>query len=98
MESNQETMQRALNKMPEKFSSNEFASLIRQYGMTDRQIKNKVANKFLLQNCIQINRKSWAKKDNDSLFANRHQEEQAVLLLKSLGYKILKPVTEYQEL
>ena len=98
MESTQETMQRALNKMSEKFSSNEFASLIRQYGMTDKQIKNKVANKFLLQNCIQINRKSWAKKDNDSLFSNKHQEEQAVLLLKSLGYKILKPVTEYQEL
>jgi hypothetical protein len=93
-----EELKRALNEMQDKFSSNEFASLSRRYGITDKQIKNKVANRFLLQNCIQINRKSWAKKNTNSLFDNKHQEEQAVLLLKSLGYKVYKPVTEYQEL
>jgi len=91
-------LKRALNEMPEKFSSNEFAGLARRYGITGKQIKNKVANKFLLQNCIQINQKSWAKKNTNSLFENKHQEEEAVLLLKSLGYKVYKPVTEYQEL
>ncbi len=93
-----EELKRALNEMQDKFSSNEFASLSRRYGITDKQIKNKVANRFLLQNCIQINRKSWEKKNTNSLFDNKHQEEQAVLLLKSLGYKVYKPVTEYQEL
>ena len=89
-----ESLQKALNDMPNYFSSNQFSRKAKRYGLTTRQVQDGVCAQFLHQNCIQMDTKrTWSKSqttDNDI--------SKAISLLKSKGYKVLKPVTEYQEL
>ena len=122
----------ALSEMEETFSSNEFMKFINP-SMGSRKLNMIYGHrKFLLENCIRVNKKSWRKKETSGtvfpgtavsvstpeLFPNtfkakeerllhdvsdlqkiQSEEEkvnEAVKLLKSKGYKILKP--SFQEL
>ena len=89
-----ESLQKALNDMPTQFSSNQFSRMAKKYGLTPRQVQDGVCAQFLHQNCIQMDTKrTWTKgqlSDDDI--------SKAIYLLKSKGYKVLKPVTEFQEL
>ena len=95
-------LQRALNEMPNVFSSNEFGTHTKRYGVTKKQINAGVLAKFLHRNAVQLSSKRmWRKKNPDNLFSMDNADDQvqdAIKLLKSLGYRVLKPVTEYQEL
>ena len=89
-----ESLLRALNDMPTQFSSNEFSRKAKKYGLTPRQVQDGVCAQFLHKNCTQMDTKrTWskAKLTDDDI-------SRAISLLKSKGYKVLKPVTEYQEL
>ena len=92
-----ESLQKALNDMPNYFSSNQFSRKAKRYGLTLRQVQSGVCAQFLHQNCIQMDTKrTWSKKQEHSEISRN--VEYAINLLKSKGYKVLKPVTEYQEL
>ena len=97
-----ESLQRALNDMPNQFSSNEFSKNAKKYGLTQREVLDGVCARFLHRNAVQLSTKRmWRKKNTSNLFAMDNADDQvqyAISLLKSKGYKVLKPVTEYQEL
>lgn len=87
-----EELFKALDEMPNKFSSTEFCKKAREFGITTRQVQDAVCSKFLKQNAIHVEKRTYTKiKDKSHL-------EKCIDYLKSKGYKVLKPVTEYKEL
>tara|TARA_R110001592_G_scaffold103236_1_gene290927 strand:- start:308 stop:610 length:303 start_codon:yes stop_codon:yes gene_type:complete len=95
-------LERTLKSMPQYFSSNEFSRKAQKYGVPMWQIKNGIIAKFLHKYAIQTNsRRTWVKKQeiNTEVIENiDFSVEKAIKLLKSKGYKIMKPITEYKEL
>jgi len=98
---------KTLNQMPFYFSSNAFTKKAMANGLPKNFVHNAECNRFLYANCNRHGRRQWSKKlevkekpteilhqDNSKLL----NEENAIALLKSLGYKILKPKTEFVEL
>jgi hypothetical protein len=103
----------ALEKMPSTFSSNKFSKKCVQLGFNKELIPSGVMNRFLHKNCEQLgSRRTWIKKpivnntkqqtiapSNSSINTNNSLtiEQEAIELLKSLGYRISKQVIEWQE-
>jgi hypothetical protein len=103
----------ALEKMPITFSSNKFSKKCQQLGLNKELIPSGVLNRYLHKNCEQLgSRRTWMKKpilnntrqltintSNSSINTNNSStnEQQAIELLKSLGYRITKQVIEWQE-
>ena len=87
-----EELFKALDEMPDKCSSSEFCSKAREFGITTRQIQDAVCSEFLKQNAIHLEKRTYTKtKDKTYL-------EKCIDYIKSEGYKVFKPVTEYKEL
>ena len=87
-----EELFKALDEMPNKFSSSEFCSKAREFGITTRQIQDAVCSKFLKQNAIHVEKRTYIKIESETYL------ERCIDYIKSEGYKVLKPVTEYKEL
>lgn len=95
-------LQKALNNMTKHFSSNQFSKEAKKHGITPRQVQDGICAKFLHKNAIQSNTKrTWIKIVEFDTKSKRNIDydiEYAINLLKSKGYKILKPITEFKEL
>lgn len=94
-----ENLKQALEKMPYTFTSHMFCRVAANYGLTKRDIDNGVVAYFLKQNCNQLSSKrSWAKKTagTNTIFQTSTLEE-AIKMVKDAGYKVMKPVNEWQE-
>lgn len=99
---------KTLNQMPMYFSSNGFTKKAMANGLPKNFVHNAACNRFLYANCNRHGRRQWSKKVDIKekqieldIIVNKSQmltENNAIALLKSLGYKILKPKTEFVEL
>lgn len=89
-------LEKTLSQMGNYFSSNEFSEQARDNGVSERQIKNGAIATFLHENAVQCEtRRMWRKK---TINKSEYRITEAIELLKSHGYKVLKPVSEWVEL
>lgn len=92
---------KTLNEMNFTFSSNEFAKKARKNGLTKQEVDNGAVASFLHRNALNAgSKRMWRKAalippTNDSKVDKINE---AINLLKSKGYKIMKPVSEWIEL
>lgn len=93
-------LEKTLNQMPSRFSSNEFAKRAKRNGLTDSEIRNGVVSNYLRITVVSDgSRRMWRKKDALSLISEEYNKtEEYIQYLKGLGYKILKPVNEWREI
>lgn len=96
-------LEMALEKMPNVFSSNQFSKKSKGLGYPIELIRNGNLAVFLHGHCIQLDtRRMWQKKEagikKAAAIKNTGNVEQAIALLKSLGYKLSKQVVEWQEI
>ncbi len=89
-----EIMKKTLGEMKSVFSSNEFSKKAKKNGLSAKEISNGVIALFLHQNAIQMDSRRMWKKDNNVQSNNLLE---AIQLLKSHGYKVMKPVNEWVE-
>jgi uncharacterized protein (DUF2252 family) len=90
-----EILKEVLAKMPKGFSTNQFNLVARKRGLADYQIENFSRN-FLHENCTLVSGRTWLKKDQNKTVVET-DIQQAINLLKSKGYKVMKPTTNYEE-
>ncbi len=88
-------LKEALAEMPRGFSTNQFNLVARKKGMADYQIDNHSRN-FLKRNCTLVSGRTWFKKDQSKQVVESDIQK-AINLLKSEGYKVMKPTTNYEE-
>lgn len=80
----------AFNRMNTTFTSNEFARVARELGVDSVKINKGICADYFKPKCKNIGGRIWQKSNiNKDL-----NEKNAVVLLKKLGYKILKPTFE----
>jgi len=93
-------LQKTLDEMEFSFSSNQFSKKARKNGLSKQEISNGIIAIFLHRNAIQGNtRRMWRKSNTlDSPKKIEDKIAEAIDLLKSSGYKILKPINEWIEL
>jgi hypothetical protein len=103
-----ELLNQVLGKMPNYFSSNEFANLAVKKGLPKKRVSFGDVSAFLHHNAIQSkeSNRMWHKKQ-DTKKANEIEipfckesknEENAISFLKSKGYRISKKVEEWVEI
>lgn len=93
---------KAFNAMPNQFTGDMFVAKLKDLGMKPKSIKyyEKRRTLFYRNNTIKVNRRTYEKRNlfSQNSPKSESEEEKAIELLKSKGYKILKPVTEFQEI
>jgi hypothetical protein len=98
-----------LEKMPVIFSSNQFSKLAQKKGIPKNFVNNGGISDFLRYYAEQCgSRRIWKKNTIENepkvfipkLFKSEKNtnKEDAINLLKSLGYKIMKPITQFEEI
>lgn len=92
-----EILERALEIMPNEFTSNQFARTARELGIPQRLIDNGIVGNFLSAHVYRVSpdARSWYKDSQKVLTGNI---ESAIALLKQNGYKVFKPVSDWQEI
>jgi hypothetical protein len=91
---------KTLNEMTFIFSSNSFSNRAKKNGLTKQQINNGAISHFLHLNAIRDgSRRMWKKKNylTDQQPISEKIKE-AIELLKSHGYKIMKPINDWIEI
>lgn len=86
--------------MSSTFSSNEFSKQAQKNGLSKKEINNGAIALFLHQNAVQLETRRMWRKRSDLTSDNQKSDriKEAIDLLKSNGYKILKPVTDWVEI
>jgi len=87
-------LKKTLAEMKSVFSSNEFSKKAKKNGLSEKEIANGAIALFLHQNAIQMDSRRMWKKDNNVQSNNLLE---AIALVKSHGYKVLKCVHEWVE-
>ena len=95
-----EILKKTLSEMNFTFSSNEFSKKAQKNGLSKQEVNNGVIALFLHRNAVQgETRRMWRK--HNGLTSDKQKSDkimEAIDLLKSNGYKILKPVSDWVEL
>ncbi len=96
---NEQILEAAFAQMPNEFTSNEFTNKLRKNKYDNRWIANHDNVKYLQQHAIQLSLRRW-KKLNVRIDTNVNLDkiQEAIELLKSQGYKVMKQVSEYKEI
>jgi hypothetical protein len=93
-----EILSKSLEQMPDFFSSNQFSDAAIRQNYPKIAITKGMLGSFLHKHATQSNtsKRMWHKRGNS------HQQfndiDAAIALLKSHGYRILKPVSDWQEI
>jgi hypothetical protein len=91
-------LSKTLSQMPESFSSNEFAIQAKKNGISKRQIANGIIASYLNINATKGNsRRMWVK-TSASRTTVSSDIEYCIARLKELGYKVLKPINQWEEI
>jgi SOS-response transcriptional repressor LexA len=88
-------LHQVLDKMPQRFSSNQFSIKAQKMGLSKQEVANGTIGLFLHQHSIQSTTRRMWEKNNDK--KTKTTIEEAIDLLKRNGYKIMKPISEYVE-
>jgi hypothetical protein len=96
----EEILTKALDKMPQQFSSNEFSERAIKLGYPRQMIARGRMGLFLHKNCVQSaeSKRMWEKKKDEQTLNFNVDLETAIGLLKMKGYKIMKPKTDWEEI
>ena len=98
-----EMLTKALDEMPKKFTSHEFYKTLEGMGYpTHQAVDRNRLREFLLGYCNHLSKFIWEKiptrQQELSFNEPTMRELESIEYLKSRGYKIMKPQTEYVEL
>jgi hypothetical protein len=96
---NEQILELTFAQMPNEFTSNEFTNKLRKNKYDNRWIANHDNVKYLQQHAIQLSLRRWKKinvRIDTSVTIDTIQE--AIELLKSQGYKVMKQVSEFREI
>jgi hypothetical protein len=91
-------LSKALEKMPDFFSSNQFADAAIRLNYPKIAITKGMLGSYLHKHATQSNtsKRMWHKRVN---YPHQFNDiDAAIALLKSHGYRILKPVNDWQEI
>jgi hypothetical protein len=91
-------LSKSLEKMPDFFSSNQFADAAIRQNYPKIAITKGMLGSFLHKHATQSNtsKRMWHKRVN---YPHQFNDiDAAISLLKSQGYKIMKPVSDWQEI
>jgi hypothetical protein len=93
-------LNKTLSEMNFTFSSNEFSKKAKKNGLSQQEINNGAIALFLHRNSVQGETKRMWRKGNGITSHNLNPDKitAAINLLKSHGYKILKPISDWVEL
>ena len=96
---NEQILEVTFAQMPNEFTSNEFTNKLRKNRYDNRWIANHDNVKYLQQHAIQLSLRRW-KKINVRIDTNVNLDkiQEAIELLKSQGYKVMKQISEYREI
>jgi hypothetical protein len=91
-------LSKSLEKMPDFFSSNQFADAAIRLNYPKIAITKGMLGSYLHKHATQSNtsKRMWHKRGNYQQQFN--DIDAAISLLKSQGYKIMKPVSDWQEI
>jgi hypothetical protein len=93
-------LQQTLKEMNHSFSSNEFSKKAQKNGLSKQEINSGAISYFLHSNAVQGNtRRRWRK--HDGLTSDKNTSDKimdAIYFLKSHGYKVFKPVSDWIEI
>tara|TARA_R110002020_G_scaffold17376_4_gene61108 strand:- start:2515 stop:2793 length:279 start_codon:yes stop_codon:yes gene_type:complete len=88
-------LDKALKQMPREFSSKSFNKAVAKLNIMEEPIKSSVTRCYLEIKCDNTDRKCfWTKK---AVQQEIPDAEKYIDTLKSLGYKIQRPVTQWEE-
>jgi hypothetical protein len=95
-----EILKKTLSEMNFSFSSNEFSKRAKKNGLSKMEIANGAIAMFLHRNAVQGETRRMWRKHNGILLETPKTDQimEAIALLKSQGYKVLKPVSDWVEL
>ena len=99
-----ELFEQVLKEMPFEFSTTLFIRKLRERNVSQRVIDSQTHLRFLKSKCDKITRNTFARRSEKSQLIfetsqiNELTEETCIKFLKSKGYKIYKPITEFKEL
>ncbi len=82
-----------LEKMPKRFSSNQFNIVAKRKGVTKYE-QDAYTRIFLFQNAHHDGGRMWTK---EKAVIGDADLDYHIEIVKSYGYKVLKPTTEYKE-
>lgn len=92
-------LKQTLDQMPMMFSSNNFSIASQKNGLDKYLINQGIIVQFLSKNCKRVSKRIWEKKPtNTAEITNEDKLAEAIKLVKSYGYKVMKPVNEWIEL
>lgn len=97
-------LQKTLNDITYYFSSNQFCDLAKKYGYPEYLIIKGYVAIYLHKHALQLSTKRMWRKKYDLFEYNSQPKvessnvDEAISLLKSLGYKIMKEVKEFKEI
>jgi hypothetical protein len=89
---------KAFEAMPNQFTGDMFVAKLRELGMKKIKYYEKQRTLFYSKMTIKVNRRTYEKRNLFNPVKTQSPEEKAIQLLKSLGYKLFKPTTEFKEL
>ncbi len=96
---NQQILEVTFAQMRNEFTSNEFTIKLRKNKYDNRLIISHENTKFLHKHALQISKRRWKKLDvRIDTSVNLDKIQEAIELLKSQGYKVMKQVSEYREI
>lgn len=92
-------LKQTLDQMPMIFSSNIYSIAAQKNGLDKYLINQGIIVTFLSKNCKRVSKRIWEKKPtNTSEITDAEKLAEAIKLVKSFGYKVMKPVNEWVEL
>ena len=101
METKEGKYKLTLAQMPYEFTGQEFSKRAQRNGIPYKDIVNGSNTLFLHQHAERVGRKTWKKKDSypENLTPiNEDGVDRMINFLKSKGYKILKPIQQWEEI
>jgi hypothetical protein len=99
-------LKKTLDEMYVSFSSNEFSKQAKRNGLSQQEVNNGAIAHFLNRNCFRGSSRRLWRKNPATITSTITVEEKskfdnisaAIALLKSKGYRIMKPTTDWIEL
>ena len=87
-----------LNEMPQQFSTELFIEKMRERNVNQNYIQSGHHVKYLKSKCQMLSKRMYSKSFLEQPQKPQLTEESCIRFLKSKGYKILKPITEFKEI
>ena len=87
-----------LDVMPDYFTSNMFVNKLRKLGVPKNIIQGQNHVGFLMTQCERVTNRTWQKINQETLEpSDEVLEQNCIEFLKLRGYKIMRQVSQYEE-